>query len=180
MSGFTSREEDRSDGVTDRTQQYTYADPGQTQTNTDDLLDDLTQMSDAMTSKPGRHDPSTSGSTHPPAQPTNGQVLTDITVDSDTVTIEFWDHRSEDGDIIDILLNGRPLKSNILLKNAHQSFPIQLKPGKNVFGVRAVNEGTSPPNTATVKFSNVTSGKDVQVYSIKTGNRTDMNINVSQ
>ncbi|MBW1797636.1 MAG: hypothetical protein JRJ21_04340, partial [Deltaproteobacteria bacterium] len=91
-------------------------------------------------------------------------------------TVTFWDHGQEDGDIIDILLNGKVLRGGILLKKAHQSFSVTLAKGKNVFGVRAVNEGKVSPNTATVKFSNVTQGKDVQVYKIKSGQKTDMNI----
>jgi hypothetical protein len=44
------------------------------------------------------------------------------------------------------------------------------------FGVRAVNEGSIPPNTATVTFSDVSTGNATQASEIKSGQQTDMNI----
>jgi len=107
---------------------------------------------------------------------TTPQNLTDVTVDRRDVTITVWDHGAEDGDIITIYLNGKVLKSKLLLTNKKQSFQVKLTGGQNRFEVEAVNEGSSPPNTATVEISNVTKGKPSQVYERKTGQRTSMNL----
>ncbi len=115
-----------------------------------------------------------------PSQPTasasSSQGLSDVTVGSRNVTVSFWDHGSEDGDRIDINLNGQPLRQNISLTKAKQSFNVTLQSGTNQFGVKALNEGSASPNTASVEISNVTSGRAVQVYSIKNGQSTGMNL----
>jgi hypothetical protein len=102
--------------------------------------------------------------------------LTDVTVNRRDVTITIWDHGMEDGDIISIYLNGKILKSKLKLTNKKQSFKVKLTGGQNRFEVEAVNEGSSPPNTATVEISNVTKGQPSQVYERKSGQRTSMNL----
>jgi hypothetical protein len=104
------------------------------------------------------------------------QNLTDVTVDRRDVTITVWDHGVEDGDIITIYLNGKVLKSNLKLTNKRQTFQVILTGGQNRFEVEAVNEGSTPPNTATVEISNVTKGKPNQVYERKAGQRASMNL----
>ena len=150
----------------------------------DNLKQNLANLKKKYGQKPPQKGgkPQTGGQTQPPptTPQTPGQTLKDITVNSDTITVVFWDHGMEDGDIIDIILNGGLFKGGIVLKNAQQSFTVKLNQGNNVFGVKAVNEGSYSPNTATVKFSNVTQGQDVQVYEIKGGQKTDMNITVSK
>jgi len=122
------------------------------------------------------------GATTPPTAPpttTTGVTskdLTDVTVDRRDVTITVWDHGAEDGDIISIYLNGKVIKSKLLLTKKKQSFRVQLTGGQNQFEVEAVNEGSTPPNTATVEISNVTKGKPSQVYERKTGKRASMNL----
>ncbi len=102
--------------------------------------------------------------------------LSSVTVNSREVTITFWDHRDEDGDIINIYLNNRLLKKDIRLKNKKQSFQLRLNPGKNIFEIEAVNEGTSPPNTASVQISNVVQGKSVQIAKKKSGQKAAMTL----
>ncbi len=109
-----------------------------------------------------------------PFQPSSG--LTNVTVSKRTITVTFWDHGTEDGDIIDITLNGQVLRGGIVLTKAPQSMTIEINDSSAVFGVRAVNEGSISPNTASVQFSDVTTGKPVQVYSIKSGQKADMSI----
>jgi hypothetical protein len=92
--------------------------------------------------------------------------LTDVTVDASTVTVEVWDHEAEDGDIINILLNGTVVVSNLTISHAHQSFQLNLFGGRNTIEIQAVNAGTSPPNTASVSISNVTRGQPTQVYTL--------------
>lgn len=103
--------------------------------------------------------------------------LTDVTVGRRDVTITVWDHGNEDGDIINIYLNGKVLKSKLRLTKKKQVFRVNLSGGQNRFEVEAVNEGSQSPNTATVEISNVTKGKPSQVYERKSGQKTSMNLN---
>jgi hypothetical protein len=112
----------------------------------------------------------------PGKTPSSGGGLTDVTVTKRRITVTYWDHGTQDGDIIDILLDGKPVKSGIVLTTAKQSTIIEIQGASSVFGVRAVNEGSISPNTATVVFSDVTKGKDLQTYEINSGQKTDMNI----
>jgi hypothetical protein len=93
--------------------------------------------------------------------------LQDITVDSRTVTLTIWDHGSEDGDIVSIYLNGNRVAGGTIRK-AGSNLRLQLNPGPNTLTVRAHNEGTSSPNTAAVKITNVVRGPNQQSYSLKT------------
>jgi RHS repeat-associated protein len=188
INRYDQRDQQRNQAVTDRTSRDSFATGyGSRQGDRygqDDLQRDLQSdqqwAQNAGDRRHSGHKPPPGGSSGTKgssgSSSSTGQGLSNITVNSETITVTFWDHGQEDGDIIDILLNGKVLRGGILLKKAHQSFTVTLTKGKNVFGVRAVNEGKVSPNTATVKFSNVTQGKDVQVYKIKSGQRTDMNI----
>jgi len=102
--------------------------------------------------------------------------LSGVTVDRQNITITFWDHGTEDGDIINIYLNGKSIKRGIKLKKSKRSFPVQLNSGKNRFEVEAVNEGTISPNTASVRISNVTKGKALQIYERKSGQKASMSL----
>jgi hypothetical protein len=53
---------------------------------------------------------------------------------------------------------------------------VTLTAGALVFGFTALNEGSVSPNTATVKFSSVVSGKAEQVYSLKKNAKANMNV----
>ena len=78
--------------------------------------------------------------------------------------------------MIDININGKAVFSGITLTNAPQSRTVTLKAGALVFGFTALNEGRISPNTATVKFSSVTSGKAEQKYTLKKNSEANMNI----
>ena len=110
----------------------------------------------------------------PDDQGTGG--LSNVTVDRQNITLTFWDHGTEDGDIINIYLNNRLIKGNLRLKKSKRSFPVQLNSGKNRFVVEAVNEGTVSPNTASVRISNVTSGKALQIYERRSGKKASMRL----
>lgn len=58
------------------------------------------------------------------------------------------DHSSEDGDRVQILKNGYVVHSNVLLKNRAYSYNVSLSPGRNRITFKALNEGSSSPNTA--------------------------------
>ncbi len=102
--------------------------------------------------------------------------LQNVTVSQKNVTLTFWDHGKEDGDIITLYLNGKVLKENIKLTKKKKSFPVTLTSGNNLFEVEAKNEGSIPPNTASVRISHVTKGRGTQIYERKSGQRASMNL----
>jgi hypothetical protein len=104
----------------------------------------------------------------------SGQNFSNVTVSQQEITVTFWDHGQEDGDIINIYLNGSMLKSDVLLKSQKQNFDLKLTSGKNNFEVEAVNEGDFSPNTASVTISHVTKGKGTQIYERKSGQKATM------
>lgn len=105
--------------------------------------------------------------------------MQDITVNSKTINVTFFDHGKEDGDMIDILINGKAVFSGITLTKAPQSRSITMNADIIVFGFRALNEGKISPNTATVIFTNVTKGKKEQQYRLNKNQKTNMNITYS-
>ncbi len=105
--------------------------------------------------------------------------MDDITVNSKTITVTFFDHGRQDGDMIDILINGKVVFSGITLTKAPQSRSITMNADIIVFGFRALNEGKIPPNTATVTFTSVVKGKSTQKYELKKNQKTNMNISYS-
>ena len=102
--------------------------------------------------------------------------LDDITVNSKTITVSFFDHGQVDGDMIDILVNNQTVASGITLTKAPQSRTINMTSDIVVFGFRALNEGKIPPNTATVTFTSVVQGKNKQTYELKKNQKSNMNI----
>jgi Cys-rich repeat protein len=103
--------------------------------------------------------------------------MEDITVNQKTVTVTFWDSGNyEDGDMIDILINGEVVFPGITLTFAKQSRTITMNADIIVVGFKALNEGESPPNTASVTFSSVVDGKETQKYSLKKSQKANMNV----
>lgn len=94
--------------------------------------------------------------------------LQDVTVDSRTVQLEIWDHGTIDGDVVTLTLNGAPLLSGATLADRPYRMTVQLRPGPNRLEVFAHNEGSSSPNTAALKLSNVIQGPGQQQYSLTT------------
>lgn len=102
--------------------------------------------------------------------------LANVTVSQKNITITVWDHGQEDGDIINMFLNGKLLKGNILLTKKKKKFDVLLTSGSNMFEIEAVNEGSVSPNTASVRISHVTQGRSAQVYERKSGKKADMKL----
>jgi len=89
----------------------------------------------------------------------------------------MWDHAKQDGDIVDLYVDGRYLR-RISLTNSGTSLSLQLAPGNHRFEVRALNEGTDKPNTAAISITGVVQGNPRQSWSLKTGQTTGMIITV--
>lgn len=72
---------------------------------------------------------------------------------SNTVKIEVWDGTSEDGDKINILLNGNTVLAQYTLRNQKHKFTINLENNElNVLQIEALNIGSEPPNTANLRI----------------------------
>ncbi|WP_188599128.1 hypothetical protein [Polaribacter pacificus] len=79
------------------------------------------------------------------------QDLGSFRSDSKYVRIICRDHQYPDGDRVTIYINGIPAIYNIVLEQNYQEFKIPLVKGVNKIGIKALNQGTSGPNTAAFK-----------------------------
>ena len=77
-----------------------------------------------------------------------------IYVDDPYLTVQLYDHKDQDGDIVSINFNGEWVLKKQLLKNE----PIELKlrlndTGRNYLVLHAENIGKRPPNTMALKYT---------------------------
>jgi len=79
------------------------------------------------------------------------QDLGSFRTDSDNVTIICRDFQYPDGNMVTILVNNIPVVANITLKQNYQKFTIPLGVGINRIAFKALNQGSSGPNTAAFK-----------------------------
>ena len=82
------------------------------------------------------------------------QDLGSFRSNSKSVTIICRDFQYPDGDRVTILVNDIPIIINIVLKQQYQKFSIPLEIGINKIAFKALNQGTSGPNTAGFKVYN--------------------------
>ena len=87
---------------------------------------------------------------------------------SDTVVIEAWDGGTVDGDRITIQFNGKTRLENYSLVKEKKQLRIPLAGhGVNTISIIADNEGTEPPNTASLLFIDGTTKYSVIAYNKK-------------
>jgi hypothetical protein len=77
--------------------------------------------------------------------------LGDVNTTSNKAIIVCRDFEYEDGDRVQILLNDEILLQDLYLKNQFFVMTIDLKPGFNKFDFKALNQGSSGPNTAELR-----------------------------
>ena len=86
---------------------------------------------------------------------------------------------SPDNDRVDISLNNQDFKKNVVLrgeKNADR-FDVPLETGPNYLAARALNVGTSSPNTATVIIKPCRDGQAEHFqWNMKTGQKRHISI----
>jgi hypothetical protein len=82
------------------------------------------------------------------------QDLGSFRTNSKSVNIICRDFQYPDGDRVTILVNNIPIIVNIELKQSYQKFNIPLEIGINKIAFKALNQGTSGPNTAAFKVFN--------------------------
>ncbi|MBV1887733.1 MAG: hypothetical protein KUG51_00415 [Urechidicola sp.] len=76
------------------------------------------------------------------------QYLGGFSTTSKHATIVCRDFQYPDGDAITIYINDQPVIQNIVLTTAYQQFTLPLVEGLNVISFKALNQGSSGPNTA--------------------------------
>ncbi|WP_369047622.1 hypothetical protein [Tenacibaculum sp. UWU-22] len=79
------------------------------------------------------------------------QNLGSFRSDSKYVKVYCRDFQQPDNDRVTIYHNGIPVVYNITLVSGYQSFKIPLQIGQNIIAFKALNQGTSGPNTAAFK-----------------------------
>lgn len=82
------------------------------------------------------------------------QDLGSFRTNSKSVNIICRDFQYPDGDRVTILVNGIPIIVNIVLRQSYQKFNVPLEIGINKIAFKALNQGTSGPNTAAFKVFN--------------------------
>ncbi|MGJ8744668.1 hypothetical protein [Polaribacter sp.] len=82
------------------------------------------------------------------------QDLGSFRTNSNSVNIICRDYQYPDGDRVTIYVNDIPVVVNILLEQRYQKFNIPLQVGLNKIEIKALNQGTSGPNTAAFKVYN--------------------------
>lgn len=85
------------------------------------------------------------------AYPKIDQDLGSFRISTKTVTIICRDFQYPDGDRVTIYVNDIPVVYNITLRRSYQKFVLPMDPGINRIVFKALNQGTSGPNTAGFK-----------------------------
>ncbi len=86
-----------------------------------------------------------------------------LTVKSNTLKICLWDWSVVDGDVIDLLVNGKKLLSNYELTANQKCIDVKLPDGESWIGIIAINEGYNPPASPRVELSD---GVSTQAFDI--------------
>ena len=71
---------------------------------------------------------------------------------SDNLTIFIWDANKEDGDKIDLVINGKEILNNFSTTKKRKKIKYKLKDGKNIIEIKAINLGNTPPNTSRIEL----------------------------
>lgn len=103
--------------------------------------------------------------------------LSNVVTNSKNITISVCDG-NPDGDRITLELNGATIFTGETFACPGKSIDVNLQCGENKFKMTAHNVGTSSPNTASLNFSSVTSGKPEQKGELLTGDSATMRIYV--
>ncbi len=72
--------------------------------------------------------------------------------DSDKLTLYLWDANEEDGDKIQLIINGQIILNKYETKRNRKKIKYKLKEGKNIIEIKAISLGTSPPNTSRIEL----------------------------
>ena len=93
----------------------------------------------------------------------------EIEVASTTVSIRLWDHASEDGDLVEVRVNGSMQVPKFKLLHAKKTYSLTLNSGMNLIEIVAHNEGTGSPNTVSCEVAPLLEGPETMRFGLKTG-----------
>ncbi|MEC9209527.1 MAG: hypothetical protein VX762_03785 [Bacteroidota bacterium] len=71
---------------------------------------------------------------------------------SKKITLFIWDANKEDGDKIELKINNKMILDNFETKNKQKKITSRLQEGENIIEIKAINIGTSPPNTSRIEL----------------------------
>ena len=85
------------------------------------------------------------------------QILKDgddftINWESNKVKLFIWDANMEDGDKIQLTINGNIILDDFETTNKRKKIKYKLQDGENTIEIKATNLGTSPPNTSRIEL----------------------------
>ena len=85
------------------------------------------------------------------------QILKDgddftINWESNKLKLYIWDANKEDGDKIQLTINGNIILDDFETKNKRKKIKYKLLEGENIIEIKAINLGTSPPNTSRIEL----------------------------
>ena len=78
----------------------------------------------------------------------------DFSINSENkkMTLIIWDANNEDGDKVEVKLNNKIILNNFETKNKRKKIKFKLKTGENIIEIKALNLGTSPPNSSRIEL----------------------------
>ncbi len=88
--------------------------------------------------------------TAPPLEKRTNELIKQIAVDHDSLTVSLYDNGEIDGDSVTLIYNDKIITTHQLLSATPVAFKIKVEPGnaKNELVMYAENLGSIPPNTA--------------------------------
>lgn len=76
----------------------------------------------------------------------------EIKLSAKKVKIKVWDKYEEDGDVVNLYLNGKILFQDLEVTKKGEILDIELQSGENSIEVEALNEGKVSPNTSAIRI----------------------------
>lgn len=76
----------------------------------------------------------------------------EIKLSTKKVKIKVWDKYEEDGDVVNLYLNGKILFPDLEVAKKGEILDIELQSGENSIEVEALNEGRVSPNTSAIRI----------------------------
>ena len=103
--------------------------------------------------------------------PASTSGLSDVSVATTSIVVTLTDNgQLIDGDTVDLILGGAlQVAGHVLVGGVGTAFPLALAGGDNLFEIRAVDEGSAPPNTALLQISDVVAGEASQQWRLAAG-----------
>lgn len=71
---------------------------------------------------------------------------------SEKLIIYIWDANTEDGDRVNLTINGKTKLKNFETKRKRKKIKYRLSPGTNLIEIKAMNLGSNPPNTSRIEL----------------------------